>query len=279
MTMRTLLTAAAIISSAVGVPTQEYTPVLGAKSRRAPSTEALGTRSKLAAVSLDPKEASATHLDLGRDGVASCSGRGTENGVVDGPMGNGCGRWHRLWCRRPVLSPVAVADLAESTGAPVYMPEGERDRLERYSEFAPAGVPGRAYTPDHLLAGGETIAQVQERWLAFARHPVTTPIASVAQRSISTNVTSRLRSSLLPCGSFMPSFCNPSIAMRTPSTCPAHRWPWACSASRRYSSRDFMKCSPTLSSIQRRAGRAPNSQRDADATFFSSVRRLSYSPR
>jgi hydroxyacylglutathione hydrolase len=50
-----------------------------------------------------------------------------------------------------------VADLAESTGAPVYMPEGERERLERYSEFAPAGVPGRPYTPDHLLEGGETI--------------------------------------------------------------------------------------------------------------------------
>jgi glyoxylase-like metal-dependent hydrolase (beta-lactamase superfamily II) len=50
-----------------------------------------------------------------------------------------------------------VADLAESTGAPVYMPEGERDRLERYSEFAPAGVPGRPHTPDHLLEGGETI--------------------------------------------------------------------------------------------------------------------------
>jgi glyoxylase-like metal-dependent hydrolase (beta-lactamase superfamily II) len=50
-----------------------------------------------------------------------------------------------------------VADLAESTSAPVYMPEGERDRLERYSEFAPAGVPGRPHTPDHLLEGGETI--------------------------------------------------------------------------------------------------------------------------
>jgi glyoxylase-like metal-dependent hydrolase (beta-lactamase superfamily II) len=50
-----------------------------------------------------------------------------------------------------------VADLADSTGAPVYMPEGERDRLERYSEFAPAGIPGRPHTPDHLLVGGETI--------------------------------------------------------------------------------------------------------------------------
>jgi hydroxyacylglutathione hydrolase len=51
-----------------------------------------------------------------------------------------------------------VADLAEGTGAPVYMPAGERDRLEQYAQFAPAGVPGRSYVPDHLLEGGETIA-------------------------------------------------------------------------------------------------------------------------
>jgi hydroxyacylglutathione hydrolase len=51
----------------------------------------------------------------------------------------------------------AVADLAEGTGAPVYMPSGERERLERYTEFAPAEQPGRAYTPDTLLEGGETI--------------------------------------------------------------------------------------------------------------------------
>ena len=50
-----------------------------------------------------------------------------------------------------------VADLAEGTGAPVYMPEGERDLLERYPQFAPPGATGRPYTPDHLLAGGETI--------------------------------------------------------------------------------------------------------------------------
>jgi len=50
-----------------------------------------------------------------------------------------------------------VADLAEGTGAEVWMPEGERDRLERYAEFAPVGMPGRAYTPDHLLEGGETV--------------------------------------------------------------------------------------------------------------------------
>ena len=50
-----------------------------------------------------------------------------------------------------------VADLAEGTGAPVYMPARERDRLERYADFAPLGAPGRSYTPDHLLEGGETI--------------------------------------------------------------------------------------------------------------------------
>jgi len=50
-----------------------------------------------------------------------------------------------------------VADLAEGTGAEVWMPEGEAELLERYREFAPVGAPGRPYTPDHLLAGGETV--------------------------------------------------------------------------------------------------------------------------
>ena len=50
-----------------------------------------------------------------------------------------------------------VADLAEGTGAPVYMPDGERDRLERYPEFAPVGAPGRAHAVDHPLHGGEVL--------------------------------------------------------------------------------------------------------------------------
>ncbi len=50
-----------------------------------------------------------------------------------------------------------VADLAEGAGVPVYVPEGERDLLERFHEFAPAGVRGRPYTPDVLLEGAETI--------------------------------------------------------------------------------------------------------------------------
>ena len=51
----------------------------------------------------------------------------------------------------------AVADLAEGTGAPVHMAEAERDTLERASEFTPAGVHVRSYTPDVLLSGDETL--------------------------------------------------------------------------------------------------------------------------
>ena len=46
-----------------------------------------------------------------------------------------------------------VADLAEGTGAPVHMPDGERDQLET----PPAQFGVRAYTPDVLLSGGETL--------------------------------------------------------------------------------------------------------------------------
>jgi len=51
-----------------------------------------------------------------------------------------------------------VADLAEGTGAPVYMPEGERQTLEQFHDYAPPAFPGRPYTPDHLLEGGETVS-------------------------------------------------------------------------------------------------------------------------
>lgn len=50
-----------------------------------------------------------------------------------------------------------VADLAAGTGAPVHMPEGDRERLERPAEFTPPGVHVRAYVPDVTLAGGETL--------------------------------------------------------------------------------------------------------------------------
>jgi hydroxyacylglutathione hydrolase len=52
---------------------------------------------------------------------------------------------------------VGVADLAEGTGAPVYMAEGERSLLEDPNRFTPAGITLRPCTPDVLLEGGETI--------------------------------------------------------------------------------------------------------------------------
>ena len=58
------------------------------------------------------------------------------------------------------------------------------------------------------------------------------------QRVAPDAVIGRLRS--LPRGSSMPSFARASMARRTPSTCPAHKWPCATSASCRYSSSDFI---------------------------------------
>ena len=50
-----------------------------------------------------------------------------------------------------------VADLAEGTGAPVYMAEDERTLLEDVNSFTPPGVNLRPYTPDVLLQGDETL--------------------------------------------------------------------------------------------------------------------------
>lgn len=47
----------------------------------------------------------------------------------------------------------AVADLAESTRAPVHMPEGERDLLENLPTYLPAGVEARGWSADVLLEG------------------------------------------------------------------------------------------------------------------------------
>jgi hydroxyacylglutathione hydrolase len=51
----------------------------------------------------------------------------------------------------------AVADLAEGTGACVYMAEEERTLLEDVNSFTPAGVNLRPYTPDVLLQGDEVL--------------------------------------------------------------------------------------------------------------------------
>jgi hydroxyacylglutathione hydrolase len=50
-----------------------------------------------------------------------------------------------------------VADLAEGTGAPVYMAEDEHVLLEDVNSFTPPGVTLRPYTPDVLLRGDEML--------------------------------------------------------------------------------------------------------------------------
>ena len=51
----------------------------------------------------------------------------------------------------------ALADLAEGTGAPVWLPEGERDVFRRPNDFFP-GISIRAFSGDAtLLSGGETV--------------------------------------------------------------------------------------------------------------------------
>jgi glyoxylase-like metal-dependent hydrolase (beta-lactamase superfamily II) len=52
---------------------------------------------------------------------------------------------------------LGVADLADGTGAPVYMAEAERTLLEEPARFAPAGITVRPWTPDVLLAGDEAL--------------------------------------------------------------------------------------------------------------------------
>jgi glyoxylase-like metal-dependent hydrolase (beta-lactamase superfamily II) len=50
-----------------------------------------------------------------------------------------------------------VADLAEGTGAPVYMAEDERALLENLPDLVPEGVSARSYTADIFLQGDETL--------------------------------------------------------------------------------------------------------------------------
>ena len=87
--------------------------------------------------------------------VVDPSGDATELRLLLARLGARCtailvthGHWDHL---------VGVADLAEGTGAPVYMPEGERMLLESPGRFTPAGVVVRAHDPEVLLQGGETI--------------------------------------------------------------------------------------------------------------------------
>ena len=87
--------------------------------------------------------------------VIDASGSATELRLELARIGVRCsailithGHWDHL---------VGVADLAEATGAPVYMGADETFMIERATEFSPLGVRVRPFQPDVLLAGDETL--------------------------------------------------------------------------------------------------------------------------
>jgi hydroxyacylglutathione hydrolase len=87
--------------------------------------------------------------------VVDPSGDATEIRLLLARLGAECtgilvthGHWDHL---------VGVAELAEGTGAPVFMSDGERSLLEDPNRFTPPGITLRPYTADVLLRSGETI--------------------------------------------------------------------------------------------------------------------------
>ena len=89
------------------------------------------------AVVIDPSgDAAELRLELARMGATTAAILVTH------------GHWDHL---------LGVADLAEGTGAPVYMAEDERALLENLPDLVPQGVVARGYTADTFLHGGETL--------------------------------------------------------------------------------------------------------------------------
>jgi glyoxylase-like metal-dependent hydrolase (beta-lactamase superfamily II) len=95
------------------------------------------TRTSDEAVVIDPGgDAAGLRLELARTGARCAAILVTH------------GHWDHLG---------GVADLAEGTGAQVYMAEAEKALLEDVNSFVPDGIRLRPYTPDVLLEGDETL--------------------------------------------------------------------------------------------------------------------------
>jgi len=89
------------------------------------------------AVVIDPSgDASELRIELARLGTACAAILITH------------GHWDHL---------LGVVELAEGTGAPVYMAEDEQALLENLPDLGPAGVTARGRTADVLLQGDETL--------------------------------------------------------------------------------------------------------------------------
>ena len=89
------------------------------------------------AVVIDPSgDASELRIELARLGTACAAILITH------------GHWDHL---------LGVVELAEGTGAPVYMAEDEQALLENLPDLVPAGVTARGRTADVLLQGDETL--------------------------------------------------------------------------------------------------------------------------
>ena len=96
-----------------------------------------------------------TETSAAEAAVVDPSGDATELRLTLARLGATCagilvthGHWDHL---------LGVAELASGTGAPVYMPEGERASLEQPAVSLPAGLSLRPHSPDVPLHGGETI--------------------------------------------------------------------------------------------------------------------------
>ncbi|HET7759743.1 MAG TPA: MBL fold metallo-hydrolase [Gaiellaceae bacterium] len=95
------------------------------------------SRGAAEAVVVDPSgDAAQLRLELARIGATAAAILVTH------------GHWDHL---------LGVADLAEGTGAPVYMAEDERALLENLPDLVPQGVAARGRTADTFLHGGESL--------------------------------------------------------------------------------------------------------------------------